>query len=245
MADKNNEPKSEIAVFISQAIEKGLPVETMEKLFALREKVKAEQAREAYVDALSTFQSNCPVIAKTKKVFNKDGQSVRYMYAPLDTIVEQIKKPLAESGLSYSWEVENKEGLIRATAKVTHRLGHSETSSFEVPIDKEGFMTAPQKYASALTFSKRYSLCNILGIATGEEDTDATDVGKEKGPKSPKSKIVFLLKTLGDKHKTKEEIADAVMKHTGLDLEEPNLVEIVSRLEVIVRQKNEDTTVPK
>jgi ERF superfamily len=106
-------------------------------------------------------------------------------------------------------------------------------------------MTAPQKYASALTFAKRYSLINILGIATGDEDTDATDVGKEKGAKSPKSKIVFLLKTLGDDTKTKESIADAVIKHTGLDLEEANLVEIVSRLEVLVRQKNEDTEVRK
>jgi hypothetical protein len=50
----------------------------MEKLFALREKVKAEQAREAYVESLAVFQSNCPVITKTKKVLNKDGQSVRY-----------------------------------------------------------------------------------------------------------------------------------------------------------------------
>jgi hypothetical protein len=50
MPETNNQ-KNEVALFISQAIEKGLPVETMDKLFALREKVKAEQAREAYVEA--------------------------------------------------------------------------------------------------------------------------------------------------------------------------------------------------
>ena len=72
---KDNEPKNEVAVFISQAIEKGLPVETMEKLFALREKVKAEQAREAYVEALASFQSEVPAIKKTKKVLNKTGPS--------------------------------------------------------------------------------------------------------------------------------------------------------------------------
>jgi ERF superfamily len=182
MAKNNGEEKNEVAVFIEQAINKGLPVETMEKLFALRKKVKAEQAREAYVDALSIFQSKCPVIAKTKKVLNKYGRTVRYTYAPLDAIAQQIKKPLGAQGLSYSWEVENTPGLIKATAKVTHRLGHSETSSFEVPIDTEGYMTAPQKYASALTFAKRYSLCDILGIATSDEDTDAVDVGRRRAP---------------------------------------------------------------
>src|SRR5918999_3893966 len=138
MAKNNAEEKNEVAVFIGQAIEKGLPVETMEKLFALREKVKAEQAREAYVEALSQFQSAIPVIKKNKTVLNKDGKSIRYQYASMDSIAEQIKKPLAQHGLSYRWEVENASDLIKATAIVTHKLGHSESSSFAVPIDKEG-----------------------------------------------------------------------------------------------------------
>ena len=139
-----NKPSS-VDTFISQAISQNLPVETMEKLFALREKVKAEQAKEAYVEALSKFQGNCPVIEKQKKVLNKDGRTVRYQYAPIDAIAEQIKKPLVENGLSYRWEVENEDKMIKATAIITHKLGHSEKSSFAVPIDSEGFMTEPQK----------------------------------------------------------------------------------------------------
>lgn len=240
---QNNEPKNEVALFISQAIEKGLPVETMEKLFALREEVKAEQAREGYVEAMAAFQGAVPFIKKNKTVLNKDQRTIRYQYASLDAIADQIKKPLTQNGLSYRWEVENEPERIKATAIVTHKLGHSESSSFAVPIDKEGFMTAPQKYASALTFAKRYSLLDILGIAIGDEDIDATDVGKEKTPKSPKSKIVFLLRGLGDDTKTKESIASAVMNRTGLDLEEANYGEIVSRLEVLMQQQNEDTAV--
>jgi hypothetical protein len=60
----------------------------------------------------------------------------------------------------------------------------------------DGYMTAPQKYASAQTFAKRYALCNVLGISTGDEDTDATDVNKENTAKSDKAKIMFLLKAL-------------------------------------------------
>lgn len=225
---------------ISQAISQGLPVETMERLFALREKVKAEQAREAFVEAMSQFQSVCPIIEKTKVVMNKDGQSVRYKFAPLDAIADQIKKPLADNSLAYKWVVENKPGVINATCIVYHKLGHSEPSSFEVPIDTEGYMTAPQKYASALTFAKRYSLLNALGISTGDEDTDATDVGKEKAPLNDKSKIVFLLRTLKEPTSDKTKIEEAVKKLTSLDLVEANYGEIVSRLELLVKERQSD-----
>jgi len=231
--------QSSVDTFISQAIQNSLPVETMEKLFSLRERVKAEQAKEAYVKAVSKFQRECPIIEKTKKVLNKDGRTVRYQYAPIEAIAEQIKKPLTSNGLSYRWEVENKEGFMKAIAVITHEMGHSEKSSFEIPIDKEGFMTAPQKYASSLTFAKRYSLCNALGISTGEEDDDSNTVNKEKEPKSDKSKITFLLRGLGYEAKEKKEYEEIVKKLTQMDLEEKNYGEIVGRLEMLFAEKNE------
>lgn len=235
--------ETSVDTFISQALASNTPVETMEKLFALREKVKAEQAKEAFVQALATFQSECPVIEKTKKVLNKNSTTVRYMFAPIDSIVKQIQKPLAKAGLSYTWQVKNEPGLVTATAKVTHILGHSEESSFQIPIDTEGFMTAPQKVASALTFAKRYSLCNALGISTGDEDTDATDVNKDKNALSNKSKIMFLLKSLEAKVDTKENIEAAVLKLSSLPLVEENFEEIIGRLEILVSEKDEDKEV--
>lgn len=241
---KNNkvevvEDKS-VGNLISQAIANNTPVEVMERLFALREKVKAEQAKEAFVQAMSEFQSECPVIAKTKKVMNKDGVTVRYQYAPIDSIVEQIKKPLAKAGLAYTWTVKNDPGLITATAMITHKLGHSEVSSFQVPIDTEGYMTAPQKFASALTFAKRYSLCNALGISTGDEDDDAITVNKEADAKSVKSKITLRLRTLGENTKDKEAVAEAVKRLTKLELEEKNFEEIASRLQTLITEQNEN-----
>ena len=235
------EDGGQISSFIEKAIASNVPAETLERLFALYEKGKAEQAREAFVLALSQFQGECPVIKKTKKVLNKDGRSVRYVYAPIDSIVEQIKKPVADAGLSYRWEVKQGEGLIKAICIVTHVLGHSESSDFDVPIDTEGYMTAPQKFASALTFAKRYSLLNALGISTGDEDTDASDVNGEKDAKTAKAKIIFLLRTLGEDTEKKESIEKAVERRTKLKLIEKNYEEIVARLEVSVREKNADT----
>ncbi len=248
MTEKNKEKAvqlkekpTSVESFISQAIAQNLPVETLERLFDLREKVLKEQAKAAFLEALSSFQKDCPVIKKTKKVMNKDGVSVRYQFAPLDSIVEQIKKPLAESNLSYRWETKQENGNVRAICIVTHVLGHSESSDFDVPVDTEGYMTQPQKFASALTFAKRYSLCNALGISTGDEDTDATDVGKEKKPLSAKSKIIFLLRTLGKPHKTKPEIEASVKALTKIELVEgADLTEVVGRLEVLVQESHEN-----
>jgi len=224
---------------ISQAIDKGVSVETMEKLMTLQERWEKNQAKKAFDEAISNFQKSCPVIAKTKKVLNKDGRTIRYQYAPLEAIIEQIKGILSDNSLSYKWEVENKENAIRAIAIVSHIAGHSETSSFEVPIDKEGFMTAPQKYASALTFAKRYAFCDVLGISTADEDTDATDVNKEPDVKSTKAKIMLLLRTLGRESKTKAEVEKSIKDLVQLPLSEKNYAEIVSRLEALVKERDE------
>jgi hypothetical protein len=232
-----------VETFISQAIAANLPVETMERLFALRKEVKAEAAREAFVRAMSQFQSECPIIEKTKKVLNKDGRSVRYMYAPTEAIVEQTKGALGRAGLAYTWTVEHKDNHMHVTCKITHVLGHFEVSSLDIPIDTEGYMTAPQKYASAQTFAKRYTLCNALGIATGDEDTDATDVNDEKDVKDPREKIINRLRMLGEKNETPEGYKESVMRLTKLELVPANFEEIISRLEIVISERHESPEV--
>jgi hypothetical protein len=235
-----NDSSNSIETFISQAISSNVPIETLEKLLAMRKEFILEQSKTAFIEALSNFQKNCPNIEKTKVVKNKDGQSVRYKYAPLDEIVSKVKDVLANNGLSYTWEVKNEPDFITVIAIITHNKGYSQNSEFKVPVDKNDYMTSPQRYASALTFAKRYSLCNALGIATTEEDTDATDVKKENNVKSDKSKIVFLLKTIGCDTETKTKIENSVKELTQLDLSEQNYKEIVNRLEILVQENNTD-----
>lgn len=231
--------------FISQAIEKGVGVETMERLFSLREKVKAEQAKEAFVQAMSDFQGECPVIEKKKDVKGYDGQ-VRYSYAPLDSIVSQVKKILQKNGLSYTVDAKVEGEVITAICKITHKLGHSETSSFSAPTQDtknkagQSVMSKPQQYAAALTFAKRYAFTNALGILTSDEDDDATSVVQQKDAKSSKTKIILRLKTLGEKNKTKEDVEEAVKRLTKLGLEEKNYEEIAERLQVLIDEQNAD-----
>lgn len=166
------QPNFNIQTLLAQAIDKNIPVETMEKLLAMAQVMKAEWAKEEFHKAISGFQADCPTIEKKKHVNDKYGK-LRYKYAPLESIVEQVKIPLNKNGISYSIDTDVQPTAVKAIVKITHISGHSESSSFQVPIDPESYMNQPQKFASALTFAKRYAFCNALGILTGDEDDDS------------------------------------------------------------------------
>lgn len=167
---------------IAQAIDKNVPVETMERLLVMRRELKAEKAKEEFDQAMADFQANCPVIEKKKKIdftSQRTGRRTNYNYAPLDVIVEQVKELIKKNGFSYKINTIVDSDWVTAICRVTHKLGHSEESEFKVPIDKEAFMNSAQKFASALTFAKRYAFCNSFGILTGDEDDDSMASGNE------------------------------------------------------------------
>ncbi len=169
---------------IAKAIEHQVPIETMERLLAMRKELKAEQAREAFYRALSGFQAACPVIPKTKtaEVLSRSGGSYRYSYAPLDGIVKVIAPLLQQYGLSFTVQTRlEQEPLSQVAVCTVHHVdGHSESSEFRAPIDQGARMNEMQKAASAQTYAKRYALCNALGILTGDEDDDAQAMSADK-----------------------------------------------------------------
>lgn len=252
-------------ILIAQAIEKGASVDTMERLLAMRTQLKGEFAKEAFIKAMSNFQAQCPIIVKDKIVYDKQGKE-RYRFAPLENIVTQVRKPLTENGFSYTVDVINDTTYLTAICKVTHILGHSETSSFQVPIDKDGYMSAPQKYAAASTFAKRYAFVNATGILTGDEDSDATPetVHEEKvnyqverviqmaddepgtrqvidkmTPKEQKADIFSLLKALKHEPKDKKGAEKIVAELTSVELIEENYPIILERLRFLWDEANE------
>jgi len=169
------------------AVREKVPVETMEKLLAMRRELKAEFAKQEFDKAMAKFQKDCPTIEKKKQVNNKDG-TPRYKYAPLDSIIKQVKEIIYKNGFSYTIDTDVDDKSVTAICKVTHKEGHSEISKFKVPIDPGSFMNEQQKFASALTFAKRYTFCNSFGILTGDEDDDSNSMSvPDKPQNSPKT----------------------------------------------------------
>ena len=174
---KNVKPLDAEAL-IYKAVESGVPVETMERLLAMRKDLKDEQAKEAYYAALSRFQSKCPIIRKTKEVKDKSGKT-RYRYEPLDGIISQVKGTLEFCNLSYTFRtmpsIDNTG--VDVICETSHILGFTKESSVHIDIDQEAFMNSAQKSGSALTYAKRYAFCNAFGILTSDEDDDGASAG--------------------------------------------------------------------
>jgi len=164
---------------ISQAIAKETPVETMEKLMAMRRELKAEFAKEKFDEAMANFQGECPTIKKKKDGAKTKAGVVAYKYAPLESIVEQVKEIIKNNNFSYLIKTDIlADKSIKATCVVKHKLGHSEESAMTVPLGTStGVMSASQVTASATTFAKRYAFCNAFGIMTGDDDDDARNTG--------------------------------------------------------------------
>lgn len=170
----------DIQALISQGMADKATVEVIKELREMWLQDQARAAEHAYNEAMSSFQSACPIIKKSK-----EGAKNSYRYAPLDDIVAQVRGLIREHGFNYTITSEIEPGWIKAICKVTHHLGHAETSAFKVPIDSRNpMMNEPQRYAGSMTFAKRYAFCNAFGILTADEDRDGAGRPKPQGPSS-------------------------------------------------------------
>jgi hypothetical protein len=194
--------------FITNAIEQKLPVETLERLFALREKAKAEAAREAYIEDMAKLQGELPIIIKQKEAHDDRNNKLLYTFAPIEDIVNQTKDIIARYGFAYAFLTENTPEKVKVTCVITHKYGHKESFSMETGLaNRTNIMSGPQQVASTITFNKRYAFCNGFGITTGDEDNDAAGDGEETSVVS----IDVALRTL-EESKTLQELGAAWAK---------------------------------
>lgn len=162
------------ASLLQVALQKGADMPTLERLIALQERMEANDARKAYVVAMSAFKTIPQTIAKNKLVsFTTAKGETHYMHATLDHICEVIGPSMAKNGLSHRWVVDQAEGgMIRVTCMVTHVLGHTESVTLVAGADQSGNKNNIQAVGSTVTYLQRYTLLSALGLATGGEDDD-------------------------------------------------------------------------
>lgn len=159
------------------AIERNVPVEALEKLVALHERISERDAAREFAAAMAAFQAECPPIkhSRTADITTNAGASFKYTYAELDEIARVVNPILAKHGLSYSWDSKVEKDVLDCVCTVRHINGHSVSSKFSLPIENKSAMSPQQKVGAALTFAQRRSLSAVLGLTTTDTDTDARD----------------------------------------------------------------------
>lgn len=122
---------------VMMAMQKNMAPELIEKMMSLQERYEANEARKAYHDAMSQFKSNPPDIAKDRAVSFGQGKT-SYSHASLANVTGKINSALSAHGLSASWTTKQDNGSVTVTCTITHRLGHSESTSLTAAPDKIG-----------------------------------------------------------------------------------------------------------
>ena len=228
-----------VDLLISQAIDKNVPVEALEKLLAMRKEWRLEVAEEEFNIAMTGFQSECPIIKKTKKVYGKSGYL--YSYAPIESILHQVKPTMVKYNFSYSIQSITEERYVEAICVVYHIHGHSRSTSFRVPIDVNEMTAAmtKEKYVTGrLMYCSRYAFRNAFGITTGDVDSEE-EITENKVEYITDDQINDLLITMRETEYKLEDILKG-QKVDSLDkVTKKNAGIIISRLhEYIERNKS-------
>lgn len=149
---------------LATAIDRGMAVETVDKLMGLADRWDKTQARKAFDHAIAAAKAKIPVISK-----NATGHNSK-KYADFASIARAIDPILGEFGLSYRFRTVQDDKLIRVTCVLSHEAGHFEETTLAGPADASGSKNAIQAIGSTLTYLQRYSLTQALGLAAAEDD---------------------------------------------------------------------------
>lgn len=159
--------------FIQQAIQSNAPVETLERLMALKERYDAAESKKAYIAAMQRFQSMKPNLTKATKVsFNTTKGTTEYNFCSLVDIERALKEPLESCGLSYRFENFAEHGAFGVRCIVTHEQGHSESTQMAAPSDTSGNKNVIQGIGSTSTYLMRYTLIASFALVTADTDDD-------------------------------------------------------------------------
>ena len=172
-----------IITVIQEAIRSNADINTVTKLFEIRERELAREAEQRFEAAMSRFKADPPTIIKNKHVRypTKAGGMVDYFHATLDHICDEVIPALSIVGITHKWRISQKDDLITVTC-VLKGFGHSEeTSMFGLP-DTSGDKSPLKAASSTVTTLQRYTLLSGLGLAAAPDDeTEKNGSGKTNG----------------------------------------------------------------
>lgn len=152
----------------------GVSAADLRELLAMQREWRADEARNAFNQALAGFKTEPVYVRKSKAVgyeTNK-GDFVGYKHAELADVVAAVGPALAKHGLSHRWDVTQTKDWITVKCILKHSAGHSESVEMGGPPDNSGKKNVIQQIASTVSYLQRYTLKAITGVAEENDDND-------------------------------------------------------------------------
>jgi hypothetical protein len=145
---------------------------------------KSESIKEL-ANALTKAQSQMTGASKTAS-----NPFFKSKYANLEEVINTVKVPFAEVGLSFVQFPISEDGFAGVETVIIHSSGEFISNSFMLKCAKND----PQGMGSAITYARRYGLQSACGIPSEDDDgNEASKPSKPKKPEMTKADAVALL----------------------------------------------------
>lgn len=131
-----------------------------------------------------------PRKTKVAKFALKSGEKYQYNYADLVDVLDAMKEPFAQNGLSIIQmpyvDRSNPQGTcIGIVTRIMHASGQWIEGSLAMPVTD----AKPQSIGSAITYGRRYMLAPLAGIAADEDDDGNLAQGDHAKTESKKTRV--------------------------------------------------------
>ena len=178
LVEKHDEKHQQIvAPLVQQLLALGdLDSEKLNNIMALQERYDANEAKKQYNGAMAQFRSTVGMAKKSG-----ENKHLRTRYATLDDLIEALQGPLSAAGFNFRFNHTFKDDRteVDVTCYLTHAAGHTEQTSFPVPIDGHKGINNIQARGMAITYGKRYSLSSLTGVGTEDDDGQSSESALE------------------------------------------------------------------
>lgn len=142
-------------------------IEKMERLMAMHERMQAKSAEQAFNAAMAQMQCEIPTVGE-----GAVNTHTKNTYATLDDINYVLKPIMQRHGFAVTFKVEHTGAGISITGILMHSAGHREQTTMLLPLDTGPGRNAVQAVGSSTTYGKRYVMCALLNITTGDARDD-------------------------------------------------------------------------
>ncbi|ASR12106.1 ERF family protein (plasmid) [Rhizobium leguminosarum bv. viciae] len=177
-----------VAMIERIAMDPNIPIDRLEKMMAMKERMEdraredaEREARKAYYFAMSRCQKALPVVTKTKR-----NDHTKSNYADLAAIEDQAMPIIHDFGFGVNFQPAgyNDKGELQIKWTISHEEGHSESDIAGIPVDGAGSQgkvnkTGTQAFGSTATYGRRYLLCMLFNISTGDDRDGNTPPARE------------------------------------------------------------------
>ena len=165
-----------------------LPIDKLERLFDLNERMLERSAKASFQRAFKAVQDQVEPVPKRGRIDYGRGKGST-PYAKPEDVVGMLRPLLRANGLSYSTSSQGApvagsvdgKPMTRMTLKLRHEEGHEEGHHLDVPVaaGKGGSMNLMQAIASTASYCEKHLLCKVFGVVTADDHDGADVKGQE------------------------------------------------------------------